>query len=110
MKCKELWIKYFTQFNSKVAFDIVFSCKICIVAVWMLYVAAMYVELIPNDVASTVLSRAVYSVIMGTAAAFFTMPLYLIGFIILGMLIKFAKDAAYGLSLLFKREKKHTSI
>jgi len=106
MKCKELWIKYFTQFNSKVAFDIVFSCKICIVAVWALYVAAMYVKFIPVDVASTVLSRAVYSVIMGTGAAFFTMPLYLIGFIVLGMLIKFAKDALHGLSLIFNRGSK----
>lgn len=96
MRCKELLKAYFTNFSVKVVYDIITSCKICILAAYVFYCVMMYVNFVPTELQVTGVVRVAYSLFFALAATIVTMPAFFIVMVLLGVAMRFAKDICAG--------------
>lgn len=96
MRCKDKIKEYFANFSVKVVYDIIFSCKLCILVTYILYVGVMFFDLVPAEFHVLGFERAVLSLLLGAVATVITMPAFFIGMVTLGILIRFFKDACSG--------------
>jgi len=110
MRCKEILKEYFTNFSVKVVYDIIFSCKMCVLVMYLLYAGVMFFNYVPSEFQALGFERVMLSLFLGAVATVITMPAFFIGMVAIGILIRFAKDACSGgccLMSWFKNQIEH---
>ncbi len=92
MSFKEKMSQYGEEFSRKAVFDVIFSCKICIVIVYAIFAAVFWFGALPAAYAFDIVPKVIMTLVCALFATIITMPLYFIGMVVLGLMFRVCQD------------------
>ncbi|MGE4318777.1 MAG: hypothetical protein AB7E96_07705 [Deferribacterales bacterium] len=92
MSFKEKMAEYGENFSRKAVFDVILSCKICIVIVFGIYAAVFWVSALPKAYAFSLAPKVIMTLLCALFSTIITMPLYFVGMVVLGLMFRVCQD------------------